>query len=56
MSLNKSNDIRELRKFDVDLEFGKQWEKHIDELFSGAKRCENLLQSMVVITKHLSYT
>ena len=40
MSLNKSKDIRELRKFDVDLEFGKQWEKHIDDMFSGAKKCE----------------
>ena len=40
MSLNKSNDIKELRKFDVDLEFGQTWEKHIDEMFSGAKTCE----------------
>ena len=40
MSLNNSNDIKELRKFDVDLEFGQQWEKHIDEMFSGAKTCE----------------
>ena len=39
MSLNKSKDIKELRKFDVDLEFGQQWEEHIDELFSGAKKC-----------------
>ncbi len=29
-----------MRKFDVDLEFGQQWEKHIDEMFSGAKKCE----------------
>ena len=29
-----------MRKFDVDLEFGKQWEEHIDEMFSGAKTCE----------------
>ena len=29
-----------MRKFDVDLEFGKQWEEHIDEMFSGAKKCE----------------
>lgn len=40
MSLNKSKDIKELKKFDVDLEFGQQWEKHIDEMFSGAKTCE----------------
>ena len=40
MSLNNSNDIKELRKFDVDLEFGQTWEKHIDEMFSGAKTCE----------------
>ncbi len=29
-----------MRKFDVDLEFGKQWEEHRDEMFSGAKTCE----------------
>ena len=40
MALNKSKDIKELKKFDVDLEFGQQWEKHIDEMFSGAKKCE----------------
>ena len=40
MSLNKSKDIKVMRKFDVDLEFGKQWEEHIDEMFSGAKTCE----------------
>ncbi len=40
MALNKSNKISELRKFDVDLEFGQTWEKHIDEMFSGAKTCE----------------
>ena len=40
MGLNKSKDIKVMRKFDVDLEFGKQWEEHIDEMFSGAKTCE----------------
>lgn len=40
MSLNKSSKINELRKFDVDLEFGQQWEEHIDDMFSGAKKCE----------------
>jgi len=40
LSLNNSKDIKEMRKFDVDLEFGKQWEEHIDEMFSGAKKCE----------------
>ena len=40
MGLNNSSNINELRKFDVDLEFGQVWEKHIDEMFSGAKTCE----------------
>ena len=40
MSLNKSSKIKELRKFDIDLEFGKSWEKHIDAVFSGATKCE----------------
>jgi hypothetical protein len=40
MPLNKSNDIKELKKFDIDLSFGQQWEKYIDEMFSGAKTCE----------------
>ena len=40
MALNKSKDIKQLRKFDVDLEFGQQWEQHIDELFSGVKTAE----------------
>ena len=40
MSLNKSKDIRELKKFDIDLEFGQQWEKYIDDLFCGAKKAE----------------
>ena len=40
LSLNKSSKIKELRKFDIDLEFGKSWEKHIDAVFSGATKCE----------------
>ena len=40
MPLNDSNDIKELKKFDIDLSFGKQWEQYIDEMFSGAKTCE----------------
>ena len=40
MSLNNSSKIKELRKFDVDLEFGQQWEEHIDDVFSGATKCE----------------
>ena len=40
MSLNESNDIIQLKKFDIDLQFGKQWEVFVDELFSGAKTCE----------------
>lgn len=40
MSLNKAKDWEGRKKFDVDLEFGQQWEKHIDELFSGAKTAE----------------
>jgi hypothetical protein len=40
LSLNKSSKIKELRKFDIDLEFGKSWEKHIDDVFSGVTKCE----------------
>ncbi len=40
MGLNKGKDIKELRKFDIDLEFGQVWEKYIDDMFSGAKTCE----------------
>ena len=40
MPLNDSNDINELKKFDIDLSFGKQWEQYIDEMFSGAKTVE----------------
>jgi hypothetical protein len=40
MSLNKSEKQEERKKFDIDLEFGKQWEKYIDDLFCGAKTCE----------------
>ena len=40
MALNESNDIKELKKFDVDLEFGHHWEQHIDDLFKGVKTCE----------------
>lgn len=40
MALNESKDIKELKKFDIDLEFGKQWEKYIDDLFCGAKTAE----------------
>ena len=40
MSLNNSSKIKVLRKFDVDLEFGKHWEEHVDEVFSGATKCE----------------
>jgi hypothetical protein len=40
MPLNKSNDIKELKKFDIDLSFGQQWEQYIDDMFSGAKTCE----------------
>ena len=40
MPLNKSTDIKELKKFDIDLSFGQQWEQYIDEMFSGAKTCE----------------
>jgi hypothetical protein len=38
--LNMSNDTKIRKQFDIDLEFGKQWETHVDELFSGAKTCE----------------
>jgi len=40
MGLNKGKDIKELKKFDIDLEFGQVWEKYIDDMFSGAKTCE----------------
>ena len=40
MPVNKSKDIKELKKFDIDLEFGQVWEKYIDDMFSGAKTCE----------------
>jgi len=40
MPLNDSNDIKELKKFDIDLSFGKHWEQYIDDMFSGAKTCE----------------
>jgi len=40
LGLNKSKNLEGMRKFDVDLEFGKHWEEHIDEVFSGAKTCE----------------
>lgn len=40
MALNSSTEIKELKKFDVDLEFGKHWEEHIDDLFKGVKTCE----------------
>lgn len=40
MPLNDSNDINELKKFDIDLAFGKHWEQYIDDMFSGAKTCE----------------
>jgi hypothetical protein len=40
MGINKATSHSGRKKFDVDLEFGQQWEKHIDELFSGAKTAE----------------
>ena len=40
MGLNKAKDLAGMKKFDIDLEFGKQWEKHIDDLFTGVKTCE----------------
>ena len=40
MALNESTSIKELKKFDIDLEFGQQWEKYIDDLFCGAKKAE----------------
>lgn len=40
MSLNKAEDWEGRKKFDIDLEFGKQWETYIDELFCGAKTAE----------------
>ena len=38
--INKSQDIKELKKFDIDLNFGQKWEKYIDKLFSGNTKVE----------------
>lgn len=35
-----TKDKGSFKKFDIDLEFGQQWEQHIDDLFKGAKTCE----------------
>jgi hypothetical protein len=40
MSLNKSTDLKELKKFDIDLQFGQQWEKYIDDLLNGSSKIE----------------
>ena len=40
MALNESNDIKVLRKFDIDLEFGQQWEQYLDDLLHGGKTVE----------------
>lgn len=40
MSLNDSKDINKLRQFDIDLEFGKDWEVFIDNMFKGFTSCE----------------
>ena len=40
MALNESKDINVLRKFDIDLNWGQQWEKYIDNIFSGATKSE----------------
>ena len=38
--INESTDIKELKKFDIDLNFGQRWEKYIDELLSGNTKVE----------------
>jgi hypothetical protein len=40
MALNESKDINVLRKFDIDLSWGQQWEKYIDNIFSGVTTSE----------------
>jgi hypothetical protein len=40
MALNESKDINVLRGFDIDLTWGQQWEKYIDNIFSGATKSE----------------
>ena len=40
MGINKATSHSGRKKFDVDLEFGQEWERHVDELFSGAKTVE----------------
>ncbi len=38
--LKKDTDSKKIKKLDMDLSVGQQWEKYIDEMFSGAKTCE----------------
>jgi len=38
--LNDSKDIKVLKKFDIDLAFGRQWEEYVDNIFSGVTKCE----------------
>lgn len=38
--LNQSKDSKVRKQFDLDLEFGTQWETYIDDLFKGTKTCE----------------
>ena len=40
MALNESKDINVLRKFDIDLSWGQNWEKYIDNIFSGVSTSE----------------
>ena len=40
MALNNSTDIKELRKFDIDLEFGKEFELINDDILSGKRTAE----------------
>jgi len=35
-----TKDKGKFSKFDIDLEFGQQWEQHLDDLFKGVKTCE----------------
>lgn len=40
MALNNAKDLHTLKKFDVDLQFGQEFEGLIDNIFSGADTAE----------------
>jgi len=40
MPLNKSTDSLTRKQFDIDLEFGQQWEQVVDDIFCGVTTAE----------------